>query len=201
MRVIVLLLLAAVASAFTVQPFSRSSIPAISLSASAADSMAGKSVELGSSVWDPLGLADLGSEKTLRWFRAAEVKHCRVAMLATMGWAHTCNGWGKIVFPGGNSLGSDPWKALDDTPDLGIVQIFLAAGLIEVLTESVLTGGKHYLKEGDGHVNPLMFDNVPDKMKDKELKNGRLAMIGIFSFFLGDAVPGSVPLYPTEWVH
>ena len=36
--------------------------------------MAGKSVELGGGVWDPLGLADLGSEKTLRWFRAAEVK-------------------------------------------------------------------------------------------------------------------------------
>jgi len=122
-------------------------------------------------------------------------------MLATMGWAHTCNGWGKIVFPSGTNLGSDPWKALDDTPELGIVQIFLAAGLVEVLTESVLTKGKHYLNDGDGHVNPLMFENVPDKMKDKELKNGRLAMIGIFSFFLGDAVPGSVPLYPTEWVH
>ena len=72
--------------------------------------MAGKSVELGGGVWDPLGLADLGSERTLRWFRAAEVKHCRVAMLATLGWAHTCNGWSKIVYPGGENLGTDPWK-------------------------------------------------------------------------------------------
>jgi len=37
------------------------------------DQMAGKSVEVGGGVWDPLGLADLGSEKTLRWFRASEV--------------------------------------------------------------------------------------------------------------------------------
>ena len=86
-----------------------SSRPASSLS-SQADSMAGKSVELGGGVWDPLGLADLGSERTLRWFRAAEVKHCRVAMLATLGWAHTCNGWSKIVYPGGENLGTDPWK-------------------------------------------------------------------------------------------
>ncbi len=170
---------------------------------SAADELPGKSVELGGKVWDPLGLADLGSEKTLRWFRAAEVKHSRVAMLATLGWAHTENGWSKIVFPGGESLGSDPWEALAKTPSLGLVQIFLAAGIVEVLTESVLTGGNHYLNSGDGHINPLMFNQDAEgmeKAKLKELKNGRLAMIGIFSFFLGDLVPGSVPLYPPEWV-
>lgn len=44
--------------------------------------MAGKSIELGSKIWDPLGLANLGSEKTLKWFRASEVKHCRVAMVS-----------------------------------------------------------------------------------------------------------------------
>ena len=46
----------------------------------------------------------------------------------------------------------------------------MAAGLVEVLTESVLTKGSHYLNAGDGHVNPLMFENVPDKMKDKEVR-------------------------------
>lgn len=37
-------------------------------------------------VWDPLGLADLGSPATLAWFRHAELKHCRVAMAAFTGW-------------------------------------------------------------------------------------------------------------------
>ncbi|GMH97430.1 hypothetical protein TrVE_jg3680 [Triparma verrucosa] len=192
----ILLLLVATAQGFAPTTLSR---PASSLS-SQADSMAGKSVELGGGVWDPLGLADLGSERTLRWFRAAEVKHCRVAMLATLGWAHTCNGWSKIVYPGGENLGTDPWKALENTPSLGLLQILITAGIIEILTESVLTNGSHYLNSGDGHVNPMMFSNVPDKMKDKELKNGRLAMIGIFSFFFASAVPGSVPLYPAEWL-
>lgn len=163
----------------------------------AIDDMAGKSIELGNKIFDPLGLANFGSEKTLKWFRASEVKHCRVAMLATCGWAHTCNGWGKIEYPDG-PLGSDPWAAMTNTPAMGWVQIFIAAGIVEILTETVL--GEHYMNTADGHVNPLMFSDVPNKMKDKELKNGRLAMIGIFSFFLGSLVPGSVPLYPSAWM-
>ena len=31
--------------------------------------------------WDPAGLADLGTPATLAWFRAAEIKHSRVAVL------------------------------------------------------------------------------------------------------------------------
>mmetsp|Transcript_26237 Transcript_26237/g.36977 ORF Transcript_26237/g.36977 Transcript_26237/m.36977 type:complete len:196 (-) Transcript_26237:179-766(-) len=185
--------LTASASAFApnASPMKTSSLSALSV-----DDMPGKSIELGSQVWDPLNLAELGSEKTLKWFRASEVKHCRVAMLATCGWAHTLNGWGKIEYPDG-PLGSDPWAAMANTPAMGWVQIFLTAGIVEILTETVL--GEHYLNTEDGHVNPLMFKDVPDKMKEKELKNGRLAMIGIFSFFFASWVPGSVPLYPAEW--
>lgn len=47
--------------------------------------------------FDPLGLATLGSESTLAWFRAAELKHSRVAMLATTG--YLVQGAG-IHFPG-----------------------------------------------------------------------------------------------------
>ena len=46
----------------------------------------GAAQETGNVVWDPLGLADLGSPATLAWFRAAELKHCRVAMAAFTGW-------------------------------------------------------------------------------------------------------------------
>lgn len=47
--------------------------------------------------FDPLGLADLGSEETLAWFRAAELKHSRVAMLATSGYLMQAAGF---HFPG-----------------------------------------------------------------------------------------------------
>merc|ERR1711907_614627 len=39
-------------------------------------------------------------------------------------------------------------------------------------------------------------EDVLKNMQLRELKNGRLAMIGIASFLAAEAVPGSVPLYP-----
>eukprot|EP00591_Stephanopyxis_turris_P005916 CAMPEP_0195516524 /NCGR_PEP_ID=MMETSP0794_2-20130614/7568_1 /TAXON_ID=515487 /ORGANISM="Stephanopyxis turris, Strain CCMP 815" /LENGTH=93 /DNA_ID=CAMNT_0040645135 /DNA_START=32 /DNA_END=310 /DNA_ORIENTATION=+ len=47
--------------------------------------------------FDPLGLANLGDESTLAWFRAAELKHSRVAMVATTGYLVNACG---IHFPG-----------------------------------------------------------------------------------------------------
>lgn len=38
-------------------------------------------IEFGK-VWDPAGLADLGSDETVAWFRHSEVKHGRIAMAA-----------------------------------------------------------------------------------------------------------------------
>jgi hypothetical protein len=43
--------------------------------------------------FDPLDLADLGSDETLAWFRAAELKHSRVAMLATTGYIVQASGY------------------------------------------------------------------------------------------------------------
>lgn len=47
--------------------------------------------------FDPLKLATLGSESTLAWFRAAELKHSRVAMVATTGYLVQAAG---LHFPG-----------------------------------------------------------------------------------------------------
>merc|ERR1712228_423552 len=84
--------------------------------------------------FDPLGLATLGSDSTLAWFRAAELKHSRVAMLATTGYLVQAAG---IHFPG--MLSSDisfeslsamkPFDAWDAVPELGKAQI-LATCLI-----------------------------------------------------------------------
>ena len=74
--------------------------------------------------FDPLRLSQLGSDATLSWFRAAELKHSRVAMLATTGYLVQAAGW---HFPG--MLSSDvsfeslsamkPLDAWDAVPDLG----------------------------------------------------------------------------------
>ena len=74
--------------------------------------------------FDPLELADLGSEETLAWFRAAELKHSRVAMLATTGYIVQASGF---HFPGMlskdvsfESLSSmKPFDAWDAVPEGG----------------------------------------------------------------------------------
>ena len=41
-----------------------------------------------------------------------------------------------------------------------------------------------------------MIKNTPEA----ELKNGRLAMIAVASFYYGGLIPGSVPALPSNWV-
>ena len=76
-------------------------------------------------MFDPLGLATLGSDSTLAWFRAAELKHSRVAMLATAGYLAQAAGWhfpGMLSSTDGVSFESlssmkpfDAWNAVPET--------------------------------------------------------------------------------------
>ena len=102
--------------------FTSVSQPASSTALRAIDDMAGSTMPF--KAFDPLGLATLGSDETLAWFRAAELKHSRVAMLATTGYLVQAAG---IHFPG--MLSKDvsfeslstmkPFDAWDAVPDLG----------------------------------------------------------------------------------
>merc|ERR1719464_1514402 len=101
--------------------------------------------------FDPLGLATLGSESTLAWFRAAELKHSRVAMLATTGYLVQAAGW---HFPG--MLSKDvsfeslsvmkPFDAWTAVPDAGKSQILFFIFVTELISESANT---HYTKGGE----------------------------------------------------
>jgi len=111
-------------------------------------------IEFGQ-VWDPLGLADIGSDETLAWYRHAEVKHGRVAMAAFVGWWAVGSG---LRFPGELAHGLDfaslPSKGLeawDAVPGWGKAQLLLFAGLIEFHDELFATRrgeGGHYLRGG-----------------------------------------------------
>jgi len=153
-------------------------------------------------LWDPFNLANLGSDSTLAWFRAAELKHSRVAMLATTGYLVQASG---CHFPGmlatGVSFeslsGMKPFDAWAAVPDAGQQQIIGAIFLTEIITESA---GTHYTKGGDlpQIVFPVFnFDDVDADLltarRSRELNNGRLAMVAIMSFVAATNVPGSVP--------
>lgn len=154
--------------------------------------------------FDPLGLANLGSESTLAWFRAAELKHSRVAMLATTGYLVQAAGW---HFPGMLSSSSDisfeslstmkPFDAWDAVPDNGKAQILFTILFAEVVSEY---NGVHYTKGGDyptivfPPINLASADADKNKIaQSRELNNGRLAMIAIMSFAAAANIPGSVP--------
>jgi len=191
-----LLALAGSAAAFAPVQQARSSV-SVNM---ALDNMAGNTAPF--KTFDPLGLATLGSDSTLAWFRAAELKHARVAMLATTG--YLVQGAG-IHFPGMlssdvsfESLSSmkplDAWAAV---PEGGKAQIIFTIFLAEIITESK---GTHYTKGGDLPTvvfPPIDFSGVDEATlatkQNRELNNGRLAMIAIMSFCAAANIPGSVP--------
>jgi hypothetical protein len=164
-------------------------------------------------IWDPLGLSEQGSDETIAWFRHSEVKHGRVAMAAFVGWWAVGAG---LRLPGELAYGLDfasiPSKGLeawDAVPGWGKVQMLLFVGLIEFHDELFFSKrGTHYLKGGTPGKNmvPGLFDpfglskgkseQALARGRDSEIKNGRLAMIGVAGLYAAATLEGSVPLQP-----
>lgn len=172
----------------------RSSSPVMGVS-----DLVGVSTETGNKVWDPLGLSDNMDESNLKLIRAAELKHGRVAMLATVGWAWTATGThfeGMLSTSKGISFADcaaagNPILAGAMVPGAGIWQMIFAIGALEVYWE-----GKYPATECAGNFGVPAVTQDPEKLKElqlMELKNGRLAMIGIISFLVGHNLPGAVP--------
>mmetsp|Transcript_21656 Transcript_21656/g.47074 ORF Transcript_21656/g.47074 Transcript_21656/m.47074 type:complete len:217 (-) Transcript_21656:315-965(-) len=164
-------------------------------------------------IWDPLGLAEQGSDETIAWYRHSEIKHGRVAMAAFVGWWATGSG---LRFPGelahGLDFASVPSKGLeawDAIPGWGKAQMLLFAGLIELHDEIFhSTRGTHYMKGGTPGKNmvPGLYDpfglskgrseEAKAKGRSSEIKNGRLAMVGVAGLWAAATLDGSVPLQP-----
>lgn len=164
--------------------------------------MPGISTETGNVVWDPLKLADNMDEGNLNLVRAAELKHGRVAMLAIVGWVWTATGAhfdGLISSSAGITFADlaaqpNPIAAASMVPGAGVWQMILAIGSLEVYWEN-----KYPATECAGNFGVPAVTTDSTKLKELEtieLKHGRLAMIGIISFAVATALPGSVPLYP-----
>mmetsp|Transcript_10655 Transcript_10655/g.24335 ORF Transcript_10655/g.24335 Transcript_10655/m.24335 type:complete len:231 (+) Transcript_10655:13-705(+) len=177
------------------------------------ESMTGVGPETGDKIFDPVGFATMGNDKTLAFFRHAEIKHGRVAMAATVGLLFHING---IHFPGylSSTYGvtfeqlsqMGPFDAWNAVPLLGQIQIIFTIAGLEHASECLDPAG-HYTKGGEpGNLKFLKrFWDTPGFTKKlsaeelamkrlSELKNGRLAMIGMASICAATAIPGSVPL-------
>jgi hypothetical protein len=148
----IIALVAAAAPAAAFAP-AKSAATASSLEVSKDDIMKSpNTIEFGS-VWDPLKLAEMGSEETLAWYRHSEVKHGRVAMAAFVGWWAVGAGFhlpGELAH--GLEFGAIPSKGLaawDAVPGWGKAQMLLFAGLIEFHDELFYSRrGTHYMRGG-----------------------------------------------------
>ena len=161
----------------------------------------------------PLPQASAGGDRTLAYFRHAELKHGRVAMAAMVGLLVHINGihfggylsptFG-VTFEQLSKMGPfDAWNAI---PLLGQAQILWTIAGLEHASECLDPAG-HYTKGGTpgnlkflknfwdtpGFTKKLTAAQLAEK-RVSELKNGRLAMLGIASISASMAIPGSVPL-------
>eukprot|EP00324_Dicrateria_rotunda_P006193 CAMPEP_0206154360 /NCGR_PEP_ID=MMETSP1474-20131121/1318_1 /ASSEMBLY_ACC=CAM_ASM_001110 /TAXON_ID=97495 /ORGANISM="Imantonia sp., Strain RCC918" /LENGTH=230 /DNA_ID=CAMNT_0053552547 /DNA_START=44 /DNA_END=736 /DNA_ORIENTATION=- len=175
------------------------------------ETMEGAGPETANKVFDPLGLATFGGEETLAFFRHAEIKHGRVAMAAMVGFLFHIN---HIHFPGmlsptfGVSFeqlsNMGPFEAWNAVPLLGQIQFLWTIAGLEHASECLNPAG-HYTKGGTPGdlkflknyyvglgTKKLTAEQLAEK-RISELKNGRLAMIGVASICAAIAVPGSVP--------
>lgn len=143
--------------------------------------------------FDPLNFAERAPD-WLNWFREAELKHGRQAMLACVGLVVP----EFVRVPGAQfSFDAIPnvLDAHDALLDTSMKQILLWISLAEVMTLAALSNMNEFDRApGDFGFDPLgLFPNDPakqDEMRLKELKNGRLAMVAIGGMIAGASVSG-----------
>nr|7Y5E_52 Chain 52, Chlorophyll a-b binding protein 1B-21, chloroplastic [Porphyridium purpureum]7Y5E_5N Chain 5N, Chlorophyll a-b binding protein 1B-21, chloroplastic [Porphyridium purpureum]7Y7A_57 Chain 57, Chlorophyll a-b binding protein 1B-21, chloroplastic [Porphyridium purpureum]7Y7A_5o Chain 5o, Chlorophyll a-b binding protein 1B-21, chloroplastic [Porphyridium purpureum] len=132
--------------------------------------------------FDPLGFSNYLS---LEYLRESEIKHGRVAMLACLGiWIQEI-----VHLPGKEFSNPLATEAFFQVPAGGIAQIFLACGLAEFIghrgkmTYMDIAADKER-KPGAMGFDPLNMSKgksaeAMKKLELNEVKNGRLAMIGV----------------------
>ena len=167
--------------------------------------------------WDPLNLASSGlygldEEESIRYLREAEIKHGRVAMAAFVGHIVQMNyvlPW-KLTTAGDMMPGTDlsPPAQWDALPFAAKAQIIGFVGFLEWFAYTNKTEKIGEFPSFKGKLpHPVPYDlfdpfklytNRNPEKKEKsllaEINNGRLAMIGIFSFVTAETMDGSVPL-------
>jgi len=187
------ILLSAIAGASAFAPASHSVTSQTQLNAVNLETLRGVGPETGNEVFDPLELAQWAPIDHLR---KAELANGRSAMLAVVGWSFPTL-W---TFEGPVKT-TDPIKAFFEADNQWWAQFIIFCAVIEGIKYRGEMEGKSYTGEIDKDACldwtgnwSKMTDAQKEDMAMKELKNARLAMIGIAGYFSAAVIPGSVPL-------
>jgi len=139
--------------------------------------------------FDPLGFSKDASPETMKKFRESELKHGRVAMLAA---------WGMItadkfhpLFNG--KLSSNPLLAITQVPKLGLIQIVVFIGFMEVI--GILNSRRADYEPGN-FLGTSQWETTEtwDNYQLRELNNGRLAMFASIGMLTHAYITGKGPL-------
>lgn len=187
------ILLSAIAGASAFAPASQSVTSKTALNAADLQTLRGVGPETGNEVFDPLELAQWAP---IDFLRKAELANGRSAMLAVVGWTFP-QYW---TFEGPVKT-TDPIKAFFEADNQWWAQFIIFCAVIEGIKYRGEMEGKSFTGEVDKEACldwtgnwAKMTDAQKEDMAMKELKNARLAMIGIAGYFAATFIPGSVPL-------
>jgi len=143
--------------------------------------------------WDPVGICPK-DETVFNEYRACELKHGRVAMMAALG----AVAQHYIRFPGfeltnfGKPLPSG-LLAIADTPGtFGFVALLAASGVLELFfwKDGVDVSKGRWTKEPGNFGDPLGLGQYNEDMRNRELNNGRFAMFAALGIVVAELVTG-----------
>merc|ERR1712113_819988 len=149
--------------------------------------MAGVSAPLG--FWDPIGFS---KDRKLAVYRAAELKHGRVCMIAFLGIV-----WSEKSHPYFEAWGDGPFvsAAASHFTPTAVSNFWPAFWALSIGHELLLELGKDVkVKAGDLGFDPLNLKPTDPKalkeIQTKELNNGRLAMFAVMGILAQELVTG-----------
>merc|ERR1719436_1817996 len=131
-------------------------------------------------VFDPLGFAKVGDEAGFRQLRAAELKHGRVAMMASIG----ALAQHFVRFPFAESARGTFGAVFKEEAQLGIPLLLLVAAMLEGAWR------EDAAREPGNFGDPMGLNMYSEEMRSKELNNGRMAMISVLGIFAAEVATG-----------
>merc|ERR1712039_885525 len=130
--------------------------------------------------FDPLGFCKVGDESGFRKLRSAELKHGRVAMKASIG----ALGQHFIRIPGFEKAHGTFGAMLSGEGVLGFVVLFAASGILELAWKDDKS------REPGNFGDPFGVNMYTEDMRNKEINNGRMAMISVLGIFMAEVATG-----------